>query len=133
MVHKAGGLAGVMPMASRTRRSVRIEDVSHAELSMRYVGVLNRALRHIHAALIRSGQETIDQAPLRRQLESTFVLVIRTDHDLTHKVDGRLNEGKTRDDAYNGSTNGWLYPADVDIRVHNKYRDPAFRPPLPSS
>ncbi|MPY87565.1 MAG: PASTA domain-containing protein [Luteitalea sp.] len=104
---------------------IGVEDTSHGNLSMRYVGVLHRSLERVNAALVAAGQEPIDLSLTRRQLANTFLAKIGTGRDLAHEVDGRSNDRPQ--DYYNRTCAGWLDLAQVDVRIYKKCHEVALR------
>ena len=102
---------------------VGIEDTSHGELSMRYLGVLHRNSDRINRAL-PPGQAPIELSQMRRQLRRTFLRVGRG-HDLAHRVDGSFRGGER--DWGNLWCNGWLDLTGADARVYDKCREVTLR------
>jgi len=104
---------------------IRLENTSHGDLSMRYLGVLRRSIEPLNAVLAASGQEPIDLTATRRRFMRTFVTKIATGHDLAHKVDGTV--GDRARDYYNSTCAGWLDLADLDPDVYHRCRDIVLR------
>jgi hypothetical protein len=98
---------------------VGTEDTPHAELSMRYLGVLHRSADRINRAL-PGGARTIDLTTLRRQLRSTFLTKVASGPDLAHLIDGTFTDPDHT--SANGSCNGWLDLTGDDGRVYEKCR-----------
>ena len=103
---------------------LRTEDTSHAELSVRSLGVLLRSLGRINGAL-PPGHGPIELGAIRRQLARTFLLRLAAGRDLAHTVDGGF--GDRDHDAYDASCNGWLDLSDVEARVYDRCRDITLR------
>jgi hypothetical protein len=104
---------------------VRLENTSHGDLSMRYIGVLHRSVEVLNAALAASGQEPIDLIETRQRFMRTFVVKIAARHDLAHKVDGSV--GDRARDHYNSTCAGWLDLAGLDPDVYHRCRDILLR------
>lgn len=105
-IHSPDGSAGRVSWhyADVLPREVKrhIEDTSHAELCLRYLGVLHRNSDRITRAL-PPGVEPIDLSALRRQLRRTFLERVGRGDDLAHNLDGAVG-----DDRYNHCCDGWL-------------------------
>jgi hypothetical protein len=105
---------------------IRIEDTSHGNLSMRYVGVLHRSLESVNKALVAAGQDPIDLSELRRRLANTFISKVGAGRDLAQKVNGESPGGKDPD-YYNRTCSGWLDLAQVDTSIYDKCREVVLR------
>ena len=104
---------------------MHVEDASHGDLSMRYVGVLHRAIERINTALFAANGEPIIVAPMRQHLANTFLFKVGAGNDLAHKVNGEFTD-KPRP-YFNGMCNGWLDLTGIDVRIYGKCRGVVLR------
>jgi hypothetical protein len=104
---------------------IHTEDTSHAELSMRYIGVLHRSIERVNGALFAAGQEPIDVSLMRQQLTNTFLFKVGPGDDLAHNVNGGFSDQARA--AFNGTCNGWLDLTGIDARVYGKCREIVLR------
>jgi hypothetical protein len=108
---------------------IEVEDTSHGELTLRYLGVLHRNSARLNGAL-PPGEAPIDLTLMRRQLRRTFLEKVARGNDFAHRVDG----SRVADDApdkYNHCCAGWLDligdDASADAQIFEKCRDVLLR------
>ena len=114
--------------------SPHVEDTSHGNFDMMYVGVLRDVAERLNAVTAPAGEPLAFDNAILRRLANTFLQAIAPPDDIDHgghlgcRVDGSNDGCKYPEPSvYDSLTFGWVNLASADPTVYRVVRDVALR------